>query len=163
MAQSDNIRNQRLQKLAELREQGVEPYANGFVPTHTIAQILGEFGALGAPELEALNQTFRLAGRLMLLREFGKASFCHFQDGTSRLQAYVQKQVLGPEAFALFKRLDLGDIVGVYRHAVSHQNRGAHPGGDRFCSPHQDRSCPCRKSSTASPTWRPATASATWT
>jgi len=112
MAQSDNIRNQRLQKLAELREQGVEPFANGFVPTHTIAQILGEFGALGGPELEALDQTFRLAGRLMLIREFGKASFCHFQDGTSRVQAYVQKQVLGPEAFALFKRLDLGDIVG---------------------------------------------------
>ncbi|MBU4234405.1 MAG: lysine--tRNA ligase, partial [Proteobacteria bacterium] len=112
MAQSDNIRNQRLQKLAELREQGVEPFANGFIPTHTIAQILGEFGTLAAPELEALNQTFRLAGRLMLLREFGKATFCHFQDGTSRVQAYVQKQVLGPEAFALFKRLDLGDIVG---------------------------------------------------
>ena len=112
MAQSDTIRNQRLQKLAELREQGVEPFANGFVPTHTTAQILEEFGALAGPELEALNQTFRLAGRLMLLREFGKATFCHFQDGTSRLQAYVQRQVLGPEAFALFKRLDLGDIVG---------------------------------------------------
>ncbi len=112
MAQSDNIRNQRLQKLTELREQGVEPFANGFVPTHTLAQILEEFGALAAPELEGLQQTFRLAGRLMLLREFGKATFCHFQDGTSRLQAYVQKQVLGPEAFALFKRLDLGDIVG---------------------------------------------------
>ncbi len=112
MAQSDNIRNQRLQKLTELREQGVEPFANGFVPTHTLAQVLEEFGALAAPELEGLTQTFRLAGRLMLLREFGKATFCHFQDGTSRLQAYVQKQVLGPEAFALFKRLDLGDIVG---------------------------------------------------
>jgi len=112
MAQADTIRNQRVQKLTELREQGVEPFANGFVPTHTTAQILGEFGALGGPELSALNQTFRLAGRLMLLREFGKATFCHFQDGTSRLQAYVQRQVLGPEAFALFKRLDLGDIVG---------------------------------------------------
>ena len=93
MAQSDNIRTQRLQKLAELREQGIEPFANGFAPTHTIAQILGEFGALAGPELEALEQTFRLAGRLMLLREFGKASFCHFQDGTGRVQAYVQKQV----------------------------------------------------------------------
>jgi lysyl-tRNA synthetase, class II len=112
MAQSDTIRNQRLQKLTELREQGVEPFANGFVPTHTIAQVLGEFGALAGPELEGLNRTFRLAGRLMLLREFGKATFCHFQDGTSRVQAYVQKQVLGPEAFARFKRLDLGDIVG---------------------------------------------------
>ena len=112
MAQSDTIRNQRLQKLTELREQGVEPYANGFVPTHTIAQVLGEFGALAGPELEGLNRTFRLAGRLMLLREFGKATFCHFQDSTSRVQAYVQKQVIGPEAFARFKRLDLGDIVG---------------------------------------------------
>jgi lysyl-tRNA synthetase class 2 len=112
MAQSDNIRTQRLQKLAELREQGIEPFANRFVPTHAIARIREEFGDLTGPELEAQNQTFRLAGRLMLLREFGKATFCHFQDGTSRLQAYVQKQVLGPEAFALFKRLDLGDIVG---------------------------------------------------
>src|SRR4030043_393525 len=113
MAQSDTIRNQRLQKLSELREQGVEPFANGFVPTHTTAPILEGCGTLAGPELEALNQTFRLAGRLMLLREFGKATFCHFQDGASRLQAYVQKQVIGPEAFALFKRLDLGAIVGV--------------------------------------------------
>jgi lysyl-tRNA synthetase, class II len=112
MAQSDTIRNQRLQKLAELREQGIEPFSNRFVPSHTIAQVLEEFGALAGHELEALGRTFRLAGRLMLLREFGKASFCHFQDGTSRIQAYVQKQVIGPEAFALFKRLDLGDIVG---------------------------------------------------
>jgi lysyl-tRNA synthetase class 2 len=112
MAPSDHIRNQRLQKLHELRQQGIDPFCNRFVPTHTLAQILEEFGALGGPELEALNQTLRLAGRLMLLREFGKASFCHIQDGTSRLQAYVQRQVLGPEGFALFKRLDLGDIVG---------------------------------------------------
>jgi lysyl-tRNA synthetase class 2 len=112
MAASDHIKNQRVQKLKELREQGLDPYYNRFVPSHTIAQVLEEFGALAGPELEALNRTFRLAGRLMLLREFGKASFCHFQDGTSRLQAYVQRQVVGPEAFALFKRLDLGDIVG---------------------------------------------------
>src|SRR4030042_1402487 len=112
MAQSDNIRNQRLQKLTELRAQGVEPYANGFVPTHTVAQVWEEFGSLDKDGLEGLGLTFRLAGRLMLLREFGKATFCHFQDGTSRLQAYVQRQVLGPDAFALFKRLDLGDIVG---------------------------------------------------
>jgi lysyl-tRNA synthetase class 2 len=95
-----------------LREQGLDPFCNRFVPSHSIAHILGEFGALSGPELEALPHTFRLAGRLMLLREFGKASFCHFQDGTSRLQAYVQRQVVGPEAFARFKRLDLGDIVG---------------------------------------------------
>ena len=112
MAQSDSIRTQRLQKIDELRAQGIEPFYNRFVPTHTVAQVLEEFGALDGPGLEALDQSFRVAGRLMLLREFGKASFCHIQDGTSRIQAYVQKQVLGPDEFALFKRLDLGDIVG---------------------------------------------------
>ncbi|MFZ5448061.1 MAG: lysine--tRNA ligase [Thermodesulfobacteriota bacterium] len=112
MAQSDNIRTQRLQKLTDLRAQGIDPFYNRFFPTHSIARILEEFGALTGPDLEELNHTFRLAGRLMLLREFGKASFCHIQDGTSRIQAYVQKQVLGADDFARFKRLDLGDIVG---------------------------------------------------
>jgi lysyl-tRNA synthetase class 2 len=112
MAPSDHIKNQRVQKLEELREQGLDPFYNRFVPSHTLAQVLEEFGTLTGPELEGCNQTFRLGGRLMLLREFGKATFCHFQDGTSRLQAYVQRQVVGPEAFARFKRLDLGDIVG---------------------------------------------------
>ena len=71
---------------------------------------------MSGEQLEALGpeKQFRLAGRLMLLREFGKASFAHLQDGTSRLQIYVQKQVVGEEAFARFKRLvDLGDIIGV--------------------------------------------------
>jgi lysyl-tRNA synthetase class 2 len=112
MAQSDNIRTQRLAKLNELRAQGIDPFYNRFVPSHSIAQVLEEFGALDSSQLEALEQTFHLSGRLMLIREFGKASFCHIQDGTSRIQAYVQKQVLGPDEFALFKRLDLGDIVG---------------------------------------------------
>jgi lysyl-tRNA synthetase class 2 len=112
MAQSDQIRTQRLQKIDDLRAQGIDPFYNRFVPTHTVAQVLEEFGALDVPALEGLDLSFRLAGRLMLLREFGKASFCHIQDGTSRIQAYVQKQVLGADEFALFKRLDLGDIVG---------------------------------------------------
>jgi lysyl-tRNA synthetase class 2 len=114
MALSDNIRQQRLQKLQELREQGVDPYYNKFVPSVSLAQVIEAFGALTGEQLEGLDQKFRLAGRLMLLREFGKASFAHLQDGTSRLQIYVQKQAVGEEAFARFKRLvDLGDIIGV--------------------------------------------------
>jgi lysyl-tRNA synthetase class 2 len=114
MAQSDTIRNQRLQKLTELREQGVEPFSNRFVPTHTIAQVWEEFGSLDKDGLEGLSLTFRLAGRLMLIREFGKASFAHIQDGTSRMQIFLRWQVLGEENYSRFKRLiDLGDIVGV--------------------------------------------------
>ena len=53
-----------------------------------------------------------MAGRLVLVRQFGKASFFHFQDESGRLQGYIQRQEVGSEAYALFKQLDLGDIVG---------------------------------------------------
>jgi lysyl-tRNA synthetase class 2 len=112
MAQAERIIAQRRQKIEELRAQGIDPFNNAFKPSHTIAQIIEAHGSLSGEELEQLNQTFGLTGRLMLIREFGKAVFCHFQDGSSRLQAYVQRQVLGDDAFKLFKRLDLGDIVG---------------------------------------------------
>jgi len=113
MSLSDHILSQRRAKLAELRQQGIDPFYNRYQPSHSLAAVREQYHSLGGPELDGLNQSFRLAGRLMLLREFGKASFCHFQDGTGeRLQAYVQRQVVGEEAFALFKKLDLGDIVG---------------------------------------------------
>ncbi|MDI6854169.1 MAG: lysine--tRNA ligase [Deltaproteobacteria bacterium] len=112
MSQADRIITQRRQKLADLRARGVDPFSNRFKPDHTIAQVIEAYGSMSGPELEGLNETFRLAGRIMLVRAFGKAIFCHFQDGSSRLQAYVQRQVLGDEAFKLFKSLDLGDIVG---------------------------------------------------
>jgi lysyl-tRNA synthetase class 2 len=112
MSQANRIIAQRLEKLANLRARGIEPFFNRFKPSHTIAQVIEAHGSLSGEELEGLNRTFHLAGRLMLIREFGKAVFCHFQDGSSRLQAYVQRQVVGDEAFKLFKSLDLGDIVG---------------------------------------------------
>ncbi len=113
MAQWDIITRQRREKLAELRSQGIDPFYNRFKPSHSVAQALKQHGELSEPELESLGLTFKLAGRLMLLREFGKASFAHIQDGGSRLQIYVQRQVVGEEAFSRFKRLDLGDIIGV--------------------------------------------------
>jgi lysyl-tRNA synthetase class 2 len=113
MAQFDYLRNQRLQKLEELRAQGIDPFYNRFGPTHNLAQVVAQFGSLSGEALEALGQTFALAGRLMLVREFGKATFCHFQDGSGRLQAYIQRQVVGDDDFARFKKLlDLGDLVG---------------------------------------------------
>jgi lysyl-tRNA synthetase class 2 len=112
MSLADQIKRQREEKLAELRAQGIDPFYNRFTPSHRIAEIVAPYGQLSGPELENLQETFRLAGRLMLIREFGKATFCHIQDGSGRLQAYVQRQVVGDEAFSRFKRLDLGDIVG---------------------------------------------------
>jgi lysyl-tRNA synthetase class 2 len=112
MSLADHILAQRREKVQEFRQGGLDPFFNRFAPSHTIAQIMAEYGALPGPELEKLTATFRLAGRLMLVRKFGKAAFCHIQDSTGRLQVYVQKEVLGEEAFSWFKKLDIGDFVG---------------------------------------------------
>jgi lysyl-tRNA synthetase class 2 len=112
MSLADNILAQRREKIEEFRQAGLDPFNNRFVPSHAIAQVIGEYGAMTGPELEKLNSTFRLAGRVMLVRKFGKAVFCHFQDGTGRLQAYVQRQVVGDDSFSWFKKLDIGDIMG---------------------------------------------------
>jgi lysyl-tRNA synthetase class 2 len=112
MSLADHILAQRREKIQEFRQAGLDPFSNRFAPSHAIAQVIDEYEALTGPELEKLTATFRLAGRLMLVRKFGKAIFCHFQDGTGRLQAYVQREVLGDEAFSWFKKLDIGDLVG---------------------------------------------------
>jgi len=114
VALTDQTRNPRYKKLAELRNREIDPYSNKFSPSHSLAKVTETFGSQTKTQLELLNQSFKLAGRLMLLREFGKASFAHIQEGTSRIQIYLQKQVVGEEAFDCFKRLiDLGDIIGV--------------------------------------------------
>ncbi|MBW1917738.1 MAG: lysine--tRNA ligase [Deltaproteobacteria bacterium] len=113
MKEESKLIHQRRLKLAELRAAGIEPYANTFRPTQRTTDIIAQYGHLGDDELAHLNQTFKMAGRLILMRQFGKASFCHFQDDTGRLQAYVQRDVVGAEAYSLFKRLDLGDILGL--------------------------------------------------
>jgi lysyl-tRNA synthetase class 2 len=112
MSLADHILAQRREKVQEFRRGGVDPFFNRFAPSHTIAQVMERYGSLSGPDLEKLTDTFRLAGRLMLVRKFGKAVFCHVQDSTGRLQVYVQKEVLGEEAFGWFKKLDIGDFVG---------------------------------------------------
>jgi lysyl-tRNA synthetase, class II len=112
MSLADHILTQRREKVKEFRQAGLDPFFNRFGPSHAIAQVLEEHGAKTDPELENLNTTFRLAGRLMLLRQFGKAAFCHVQDGSGRVQTYVQRQEVGDEAYRWFKKLDVGDLVG---------------------------------------------------
>jgi|UniRef100_A0A7C5EX28 lysyl-tRNA synthetase class 2 len=112
MSLVDQIIKQRREKIAEFRRAGIDPFFNRFSPSHTLAQVVTEHGDKSGPELAQLNQEFRVAGRLMLIRKFGKAIFCHLQDGSGRLQIYVQREVLGDVAFSWFKKLDIGDIVG---------------------------------------------------
>jgi lysyl-tRNA synthetase, class II len=103
----------RRQKLAKLKDAGVPLYPNDFKPEALSADLVHEYGARGDDELAALDRKFTLAGRIMALRSFGKASFFHLQDRKGRIQVYVRRDRVGDETYKLFEQLDLGDIVGV--------------------------------------------------
>jgi lysyl-tRNA synthetase, class II len=97
-------REYRIEKLEALRTAGIEPYPTRSERDHTAAGALDRFD-------ELQDTTITLAGRLMQLREMGKAAFAHIEDGSGRIQIYIKRDVVGDEAFALLKKLDLSDII----------------------------------------------------
>ncbi len=101
----------RRQKAAELRKQGINPYANGITADATTAGIAARFSGTDAAGLEALQETFSLAGRIMAIRSFGKAAFLKLRDRTGDLQVFVQKQQLSDELFELYRMFDIGDFA----------------------------------------------------
>ena len=103
----------RREKIAALKAAGIDLYPNDAKPQNTTAQILDEFGQMESENLAQLSQEFSLAGRLMAVRSFGKAAFVKIQDRKGRMQCYVAKNILSEQDFALFKKLDVGDIVYV--------------------------------------------------
>ncbi|WP_440940599.1 lysine--tRNA ligase [Immundisolibacter sp.] len=108
---NEQIANRR-EKLATWRHAG-QAYPNDFRRDALAADLLAAHADTSAEALEAQPVLVRLAGRIMTRRLMGKASFVHLQDSSGRLQAYVQRDVIGQEPYAAFKQLDLGDIVGV--------------------------------------------------
>ena len=97
----------RRDKLAELQAAGNDPFLIvKYDQTHHSEQIKEHFD-----ELE--NQDVSIAGRMMFKRVMGKASFCNIQDRDGRIQVYVARDEIGEEAYKGFKRMDIGDIIGV--------------------------------------------------
>ena len=107
---------QRRKKLSEIEALGLDPYPHKFEWTHTPAQILESYGSKTAAELEAKRVDVRVAGRVVSLRPHGKAGFLHLLGQGQRLQFYLKLDVVGERAFELFRRIDLGDIVGAAGH-----------------------------------------------
>jgi lysyl-tRNA synthetase class 2 len=113
MDDASELTQQRIQKLEALKKQGIDPFPNNFKVSHTSKDILETFGSLSDGELKSVRETFCLAGRILAIRDFGKASFIHIQDRNGKIQAYFQKDIVGDQAFQLFKTLDIGDFVGL--------------------------------------------------
>jgi lysyl-tRNA synthetase class 2 len=105
---------ERLRKLQELRERGVDPWPVGFAPTHQAGAVLAEFAAL-----EAAGTELKLAGRLMGLRRMGKATFAELRDGADKIQLYVQRDAVGADTYDVFKLFDIGDMIGVEGRAFT--------------------------------------------
>ena len=103
---------QRREKLNALREQGIA-FPNDFRRNVVAGELHAEYVDMDSAELETRNVRARVAGRLMSRRVMGKASFAHLQDMSGRIQLFVQRDGLGADDYARFKKdLDIGDIVG---------------------------------------------------
>jgi lysyl-tRNA synthetase class 2 len=102
---------ERREKLAAVRARGIA-FPNDFKPKHRAAELTRLHGHLANEALEPMAVAVSLAGRMMLKRVMGKASFATLQDATGRIQLFATKDALGDEAYERFKHLDLGDIVG---------------------------------------------------
>ncbi len=127
MADERELIAEREKKAAEIRALGCNPYANGFAPTHTAAQVLSRFAdrpPAPAPEgqgggMEPLSdERFAVAGRIIDYRGFGKMTFVKIQDRTGKLQICVKKDVVGDVAFELWKRVERGDFIGAVGGAL---------------------------------------------
>lgn len=101
----------RLNKVKRLKEKGIPLYPTGFRKEISIEEAVRNYGSLSEAELERIERSFSLTGRIITKRDFGKACFAHIKDGTGRLQVYVRKDKVPEDKFELFKELDIGDIL----------------------------------------------------
>ena len=104
---------QRQSKLTALKEEGVNPYPNDFRRDNMTAELHAAHGESEKETLESSAITASVAGRVLLKRVMGKASFLTIQDYAGQIQIYVTRDALGESDYAFFKTLDIGDIVGV--------------------------------------------------
>ena len=121
----DALYQQRLDKASEMREEGVNPYANDFRVDTRAVEFFNTYDAIESKEeVDAIETVHRMAGRVMAVNKFGKAAFIRVQDGTAdskrdngeytdRYQVYVRKNSVDEASFQAFKRLDIGDFVGI--------------------------------------------------
>src|SRR5205823_3660216 len=113
LALDENIYELRREKIKKIEALGQPTYRSKYEFTHTLDQILRDFSAKSAEELEQSRVNVRVAGRIMAIRLMGKAGFAHLQQGGQKLQIYVKKDAVGDKGFELYKLLDLGDHIGV--------------------------------------------------
>jgi lysyl-tRNA synthetase class 2 len=113
MDETSTLVQQRIQKLEELRREGINPFPNNFKVSHASQDLHEAYGSMSDEDLKRTSEIFQIAGRIVAIRNFGKASFIQVQDRKGRIQVYIQKDLVGEASFRLFKKFDIGDIIGL--------------------------------------------------
>lgn len=105
----------RREKAKQLSEHGIDPFGSRFDRTHNTKQVKEEFDKYTKEEMHDLETPpiIKIAGRVMTRRVKGKAGFAHIQDQWGQLQIYVRIDEIGEESYEIFKKGDIGDIIGV--------------------------------------------------
>ena len=104
---------QRLRKIDDLKKEGINLFPNDFRAENTSGDLVKQYGQATPDDLKMVKESFSLAGRIMAMRDFGKAAFIHIQDRGGKIQVYVRSERVGEKSFSLFKKMDIGDFIGI--------------------------------------------------
>lgn len=114
MEERNHLIKEKIRKLNEIREMGVNPYPYAYDVTSSSIKIKEKYKDL--KEEEETKDEFSVAGRIMRFRKMGKASFLSLQDELGNIQIYFRRDDIGKENYTLLKRCDMGDFIGVKGH-----------------------------------------------
>lgn len=103
----------RRRKMEKLAEEGVDLFPHKIEKTHSVFEVVESFGQLFREELEEKKIRVVVPGRIISIREMGRATFFHISDSRSKLQVYLREDVIGKKKYELFSLFDIGDIIGV--------------------------------------------------
>ncbi len=113
LSEESQIIRQRRQKAEELERLGINLFPNDVSTPEKAGAIKKVYEDYDAEALKKVEDTFRVAGRIMALRRFGKAAFFSLKDSSGSIQVHVMRDRIGKDAYKIFKKFDIGDIVEV--------------------------------------------------
>lgn len=116
MGEPKDVIEKRREKIDAMKEAGIDLFPNDFAVTCTVADIVNSDSAADGgdgPDGAGKTGSLAVAGRIMAVNRFGRSAFIRLRDRTGQMQAYIRQDKVGEEDYAFFKKLDIGDFIGV--------------------------------------------------